>query len=246
MFSENRFDYFFSYSRDIYNEVAEEIITSLEYYGIKLWVDKTDVILGNNIYDALYKVLSRVRKSEGAIVLIDQSFFTKEWCLMELNYFIDNNITFLPILYRIDKARIPSEFSVIRQLNLVTINSYEDIPMAINKVLDSMLSRIKITQVESRIKSDILEVLTRDYLNEENNSVMAIIKADNIALCMRKLLELGQYKFIRDDYILFKVIHNKTLSVYQRGHIDRHDVKLVKLSVNKLLNKFNSSPEYEI
>ncbi|WP_422081464.1 toll/interleukin-1 receptor domain-containing protein [Ulvibacterium sp.] len=246
MFSEDPFDYFFSYSRDIYDAVAEEIITRLEYYGIKLWVDKTDVILGSNIYDLLDEVLSRVERSEGAIVLIDQSFFAKEWCLMELKYFIDNNITFLPILYGIDKANIPDEFSFLRQLNLATINSNEDIPMAINKVLDSMLSRIKITKTEFKLKSDILEVLIKDYLGEEGNSVMAIIKADNIALCMKKLLELSKYKFIRDDYFLFTLIHNKTSSIYQKSLIDRHDVKLVKLSVNKLLYKFNSYLGYEI
>ena len=75
MHDSKKYNYFFSYSRDIYDEIASLLIKNIEEYSLRLWVDKTDVLLGSNINLSIHKVLEDVKTWNGAIVLLDKSYF---------------------------------------------------------------------------------------------------------------------------------------------------------------------------
>lgn len=88
------FQYFISYSRDIYYEFVNHLNNMLNEIGLKTWIDKFEINIGDEIIDNLYTVLDKSADYYGIIFIFDETFFNKAWCIKELDYAMKKRIPF--------------------------------------------------------------------------------------------------------------------------------------------------------
>ena len=229
--SRNYFDLFFSYSRNSL-DIADQLINELEMYGIRVWFDRTDVVMGSQIKNNLKNVIEMSHEWIGMLTLMDQGYFNKDWCITELKYAIEYKVKLLPILYKFEKNEIPSTFSFLRELNIVTIRNHEDITYAINKILDCIVMNIDIVNRVHNSNS-IIKMLIMSYNNYAAIDNEKIICSDNIAWYLEYLY--GDL-LTHNERILIRIIHNKTKLLFQHGELTYFDYKLVFRTVEKILS----------
>lgn len=232
------YNFFFSYSRSINNDIIEQYITSLEDYGFKFWYDKIDVVLGKNINDELYKVLAACEHWSGMILFMDNSYFNKEWCTKELEYALGNNITVYPILIGISKQDIPGKYEVLKNHNLCTVRIKDDIQYAIQKTLFLFLSTINVP-IEKTLdvkQYPTLNQLVTDFKNANQQTSHILFICDNIALCLRYILIEKNSIIDETIKILYSVIHLTTKRYYIDGEVSRFQIRIV-VKATKLLLK---------
>lgn len=233
-----KYDYFFSYSRKI-NYITLKLIKVLDGYSIRIWVDRTDVSLGCNIYTNIDNVLKDVRNWMGAIVIFDKTYFQKDWCLKELNSFINNEVPILPILHGITKDEIPPEYKVLKKLNYLRYNNEDDIKPIINGILLSHINNYKYRCHTINIHLDIINALMQRILYKKANVYHAIIDYSNLAKCLQ--IQLKQCRFMIDafDKTLFSIIEDKVSDVYKDVTLSRNDYILARKALICLLKRFN-------
>ena len=232
---EKEFDLFLSYSRSSLT-MAEKIANELEKNGLRVWLDRTDVILGSNIYCNLLHTLTVAQNWLGIILLFDKTYFSKEWCIQELELSLKNGLTLYPILNEIEKAAIPSKYTFLKSLNMVTIRKPDDFDYAINKILSALISMNPPTKTVN-LHSDIYQVLTKSYNRLTRVENERVICADNIARLLECSLpnELTNY-----DFFLAKVIHNKCSKLFQLNSIEIYDIKVACDATDILLKRVKS------
>lgn len=245
MHDSKKYNYFFSYSRDIYDEIASLLIKNIEEYSLRLWVDKTDVLLGSNINLSIHKVLEDVKTWNGAIVLLDKSYFRKTWCLMELDYFLNNDIKIYPILYGMSRFDIPQKYRVINEMNIARITSPIDLHNVTNRIIDTFLSSINIEKsVELKSSSSILQALIDDWLYDQRINSITLIKIENIILLLRLLLKRQNYTLKLDEIILYRIISKKKEQmILSDGLLERYDFLIAQKTLMIILKKFNILPD---
>jgi len=110
-----QYDFFISYSKNIYDNFVKDFVIKLKSYGINLWLDQIDVHLGDEILSNLINILDSFKKANyGVIIIFDSSFFVKKWCIKELEYIVQNNISFFPILFHMEKKDIPEKYKFLK------------------------------------------------------------------------------------------------------------------------------------
>ncbi len=235
------YNFFFSYSRNINNDIIEQYITSLEEYGFKFWYDKVDVVLGKNINDELYKVLDACEYWNGMILFMDNSYFNKEWCIKELEYALGNNITVYPILIGISKQDIPDKYEVLKKHNLCTIRVKDDIKYAIQKTLFLFLNTINVAEEKQlNLKQHLtLKQLVTDFKNANQQTSHILFICDNIALCLRYILIENNVTIDETIKILYSVIHLITKRYYIDGEASRFQIRIVVKATELLLKICN-------
>lgn len=226
------YDLFLSYSRNSI-DTAAKISDELEKYGLSVWFDRTDVFLGNEIYTNLSDVLTRAKEWLGVLLLMDQTFFSKEWCIRELDLSIQNQLYLYPILNMMEKSIIPEKYSFLKSFNMVTIRCENDIDYAINKILDVSLQRY--TLPEKTINFNILfDKLVLAYNNHTRTNVEKVICADNLI----RYLECTSDPILEMSNSLHaNIVHNKCSKLFNTGKLDSFDIKVVCHATDIFLEK---------
>ena len=231
--SNNFYDLFLSYSRSSL-KLANKIIYSLEKYGIIVWFDRTDVLLGCDIKSNLCQVIKRVSNWIGMIVLIDSEYLHKEWCKMELDYALKNKINILPIFYKVEKNDLPCEYSFLKKMNVVTIRKDSDIDYTINKLLDFIIFHPNDLKFRT-IRHKLSPYLLTSYTEKSRTQNEKVICADNLALFLEIILGSSMSHYER---VLVNIIHIKTIELYSIGEISFYDIKIICHATNMLLKIF--------
>ena len=52
-----QYDFFVSYSKNIYNDFVKVLVNRIKRYGINLWIDQINVHLGDEILSNLFYIL---------------------------------------------------------------------------------------------------------------------------------------------------------------------------------------------
>lgn len=229
------YDFFFSYSRETV-EIANKLICNLEEYGIRIWYDRTDVVLGCNIRESLYSILNGVKESAwiGVIVMLDKSYFSKEWCLLELDFALRNKLKIFPILCGISKEDIPKKYAILKTINMVTIPPDNDLEYCINKILYVVIKYNEFTY-RSILNSTLLECLLIAYNKALTVSFEKCICADNIAYYI-ETTETTRLHY--NEQQLINLIHKKVKNLYKYSKLSYFDIKIICFATNKLLNIF--------
>ena len=225
------YDLFFSYSRSSI-DIAFSLINKLEEYGLYLWFDRNDVLLGCDIWQNISCVLEEARKWIGMIVLIDSEYLSKNWCTMEINYALSHNICLFPVFYRFEKEDLPSGFASLKNYNIVTIRNSSDIVNAIDRLIDSIISKITVSLIVDT-DSDIFTGLYNSYINLPRTNPDKIICADNIV----HYLEITHNnQFDHFERFIANVVHQKTRQLFCADTAHLYDIKIVCHALEKLLN----------
>lgn len=236
-----QYDFFISYSKSIYDDFVKGLVARLKKYGINLWIDQIDVHLGDEILCNLFNILDSLKKSNyGVIIIFDSSFFSKKWCIKELEYIVQTNISFFPILFHIEKEDIPEKYIFLRNYNMVTIrDEQKDIENAINRILDIYIQR-KYSQ-GMNIETIIFETLIRNYCTADKTSELVVLSADNIGLYITVWYK--NKHLLPDNYtsVLINIIHSKLLNYYNTSCLNEYDISLVRKATDRLINMYGNN-----
>lgn len=224
----NNYDFFLSYSRDVDIKLPEQLIENLEQYALRIWWDYDAIVLGSLIQDTFSKVLKESRTWVGAIILIDSTYMKKEWCKIELNYFINNNIPIFPVLIDVNKEYIQREEPRLIKYNFINLN----------------IESRKITNLEY-IVDLILDIFLIFYTGATNNSNKNINDFLSISSELPELILILMLDLINTK------TNDKNLKIIKIHSI--MDVLLAHLAYNKFqlyginkteFTKLNTIPHY--
>ena len=71
-----QYDFFISYSKNVYNDFVKDFVSMIKSYGINLWIDQINVHLGDEILSNLHNILDLFKEVYyGVIIILDSSFF---------------------------------------------------------------------------------------------------------------------------------------------------------------------------
>lgn len=235
-----QYDFFVSYSKNIYNDFVKDFINTIKRYGINIWLDQINVHLGDEILSNLFYILDSFKNANyGVIIVFDSSFFEKKWCIMELEYIVKNKISFFPILFHIEKSNIPDKYKFLRNYNMVTIrDEKKDIENATNRILDIYIQRNDCQKI--CIGTFIFETLIRNYCDADKTNGLVVLSADNIGLYIN-IWHKNNHLFI-DNYTnaLITIIHSKLIKYYNCSCISDYDISLVCNATDKLICMYGS------
>lgn len=234
-------DFFISYSKNVYNDFVKDFVNMIKSYGINLWIDQINVHLGDEILSNLHNILDLFKEVYyGVIIILDSSFFEKKWCIIELEYIIQNNICFFPILFHMEKVNIPEKYKFLRKYNMVTIRDEKiDIQNAINRILDIYIRRSDYQK--TTIHTTIFETLIRNYYNADKTNELIVLSADNIGLYIN-IWHQNNHLFV-DNYtkVLLSIIHFKLLTYFNSSYINDYDISLVCNATDNLINMYGEN-----
>lgn len=234
------YNFFISYSRDSNIELLETLINRLETLGFEIWYDKYDVVMGKNIYSGLENILEESKKWDGAILVLDKSYFEKNWCKYELEYFLNNSIPIYPILYLMNKEEIISDYNILKSLNLCRIKDEKGIDYAINKIIWKYLNNFNASNVKDfkiEDSNSLLKKLIYDFKNNINNNCYSkIFICDSIALCIQYSFYIKEIHLPKNVKILISIIHTYKSNYLLKGYINAFETKIVIKCTELLMN----------
>lgn len=233
---DKHYDLFLSYSR--YSlDTAERIERELEKYGLLVWLDRTDVILGSEIYTNLSDVLTKAKEWLGVMLLLDKTYFSKEWCIRELDLSIQNKLHIYPILNKMEKNDIPEKYSFLKSYNMVTLRGEKDMEYVINKILDALLQEYHLSEININT-STIYDKLVLAYYNQTRADIEKVICADNL---MRYLECSSSQAHKLLNCFLAKIIHNKCCKLFSTGELNSFDIKIVCHAADIVIDKIKQN-----
>lgn len=238
-----KFNFFLSYSRDADMEIIDKLKSILESFGFSIWYDKEEVILGHDIYNDLYSILNECKSWNGILTIIDKTYLTKDWCLRELDYAIENNLKIYPILLFLTKQELPSKYKKLKNINLCTIRRTADLNYAVYKIIYRFLTDYLSTAKYNNafISNLILDELVFSYRTGNKNDESIIFRCDNIAMCINYLLNNSNLRFDQDESIIFTLIHDIVKKYYILGKTNKLQIKIITKATDCLLTKYYSS-----
>ena len=236
-----QYDFFISYSKNIYDNFVKDFVIKLKSYGINLWLDQIDVHLGDEILSNLINILDSFKKSNyGVIIIFDSSFFVKKWCIKELEYIVQNNISFFPILFHMEKKDIPEKYKFLKNYNMFTVRKGKtDIEDAIDRILDIYIQRVN-PQAAS-ITTSVFETLIRTYCNADKTNEFIALSADNIGLYIT--IWYKNKHLLPDNYtnVLINIIHLKLLNYYNSSYLNDYDISLMCKATDRLISMYGNN-----
>lgn len=102
-----KWDIFISHASEDKATVAKPLAEMLESIGLKVWLDSNELNIGDSLTN---KINQGIANSKFGVIILSQSFFSKDWPIKELNSFLStetiDNKRILPIWHKIDKEYI--------------------------------------------------------------------------------------------------------------------------------------------
>ncbi len=253
----DNFDFFISYSKEDIDEIVLPLIKKLTQFGLRLWYYKNEILLGEDIHISLDKSLDKTKNSIGAIVILNDHFIEKSWCMKELNFFIDNQIKIFPLV-NLKKLSI-EDYSTLKDLENEPIHieseNFKNIDIIVNRILKVYISNAT-NDIELNLenKTNIM-ILYNDYLNTKdcNDNLLDITKIHNISNCIyceylkqsqhpskllnkNSLLENTELHF--NLLTLNKIIDLKFIGAMDKMAIDDDDVAICLVALYKIFELF--------
>ncbi|MEI4315734.1 toll/interleukin-1 receptor domain-containing protein [Streptococcus suis] len=224
------FQYFISYSRDIYYEFVNPLNNILNKIGLKTWIDKFEINIGDEIIDNLYTVLDKSADYYGIIFILDETFFSKAWCLKELNYALKKRISFFPVLYKIKKEDIPNEYTLLKNYNLLTVSSLKEIDYIVDRFILLHLNNIICKNIPKfSIDSYVGDFLLEQIRYSTVNSLDALFIVDNFSQYLRKQEKSCNFKLTHE--ILFCIAVTKLLKerLFRKDFQGEYHLKILEI-----------------
>lgn len=120
------YDVFISHANNDKEELIEELYSSLNRLGIKIFYDKESLIWGD---EWKKQILNGVSKAEFAIIVISKNFFDREWTEKELAEFLNRQNRngqklILPILHNISMKQLKNKYPSIADIQAINSKDY--------------------------------------------------------------------------------------------------------------------------
>ena len=120
------YDVFLSHASKDKAAIVEELNTSLEKLGVKIFYDKKSLEWGDKWKD---RILDGVHKAEFAIIVISENFFDREWTEKELYKFLNRQNRngqklILPILHNVSRKDLGEKYPSVADIQAIDSKDY--------------------------------------------------------------------------------------------------------------------------
>jgi Leucine-rich repeat (LRR) protein len=133
-------DVFISHASEDMEDVALPLFRALTAAGLKVWIDKQEIMLGDSIRE---KIDAGLAKSRFAVVILSQRFMDKMWTARELNGLLaiedEGEKVVLPVWHNISKE-VLTRYSPILSDRLAA-NTQDGIPAVASQIIDVVMYR---------------------------------------------------------------------------------------------------------
>ena len=148
-------DVFISHAQEDKAEVARPLAKLLTDQGLRVWIDETELTIGDSLRQKIDEGLS---KSKFGVVVLSESFFSKRWPQTELNALwsreTEVNKVVLPVWHRINRDVVAAVSPLLAdKLGVSTDEGLEPVAAAILKVAGGT-REITSQQLTSRYAAD--------------------------------------------------------------------------------------------
>lgn len=118
-------DFFISYCREDETNVAFPLHQHLTNLGLKVWLDRKQIMPGNQIYE---KIKDAIKSSKGVIAVIAEPYLTRGWTVEELKLTLQLEQTkeqsiLLPIFHRVSPETVWEFFPCLKNRAFEPLNS---------------------------------------------------------------------------------------------------------------------------
>lgn len=185
-------------SKDRYR-IVQPIVYNLKNYGVDIWYDRNELLLGDNRYEK--NILDGAQKCKYAIVVLSENTIsslcaTEEIRIIEERYNEDRVVVF-PVLYELKPDDIPETFGWVKKLIYKEVNhssgSLEICNHIACKITEDVLDDYKYRSIAEVLDAELLlpkpaiELLTKYCHIDRNNinsrvsllySIYTILKCD--------------------------------------------------------------------
>ncbi len=155
-----QYDIFISHASEDKAEVADPLANCLKEHGLKVWLDKFEITVGDSIHRSIEKGLS---SSRFGIVILSPHFFQKEWPQRELDALFAKNSddlkVILPIWHNISQQQVAQYSPLLADKLAATTNK------GIEAVAQEILRAIQLTLVQKTNKETSSSV---EHLSNES------------------------------------------------------------------------------
>ena len=220
------YDFFISHSSKDKIHITDELVNQLEHRGYKVWYDKNEILVSDNILEMVKKGL---KCSYCIIIVVTDNFFESKWTFYETGLFdASNNNSIIPLLYDV------SEINRAQLLSIIGNRKYLDRNSLASEVIVAELSKIlKRTQEENK------DIKTIEELKNIQKRLAAYetVNAEIISINIKEYLSFLE---TNKDYLILaakKIVKHVSVDLLRQKNV-RIDV-IENLSTVKLLENNN-------
>ena len=128
MSTKEDFDFFISHSRETKQLIAIPLAQYLSSMGIRVWIDRKRILVGNPIYS---EIQDAIKRSRFCIAIIDKNFLERPWPMNELELFYKKNPkSIIPIFVDLKKVIV---YNKIPWLNKIAFEKMNSQPFNLNE-----------------------------------------------------------------------------------------------------------------
>ncbi|MBQ3368111.1 toll/interleukin-1 receptor domain-containing protein [bacterium] len=151
------YDVFISHASSDKEEYVNDLKSSIDKLGVKVFYDKDTIQWGDNWKK---KLLEGIKTAEFAIIVISEKFFGREWTEKELNDFLKRQNSngqkiILPILHKISFDQLKEQYPSIADIQAIDSNKYscDQIALLFAKQLIQRIIRTNDSDDGKRVES---------------------------------------------------------------------------------------------
>ena len=150
---------FISYTSTEKDSLAIPLANELKKYGITTWIDKNEILNGEEILD---NICNAIKLCDSGIALISPQFLAKYWTKHEIELMCDeinkgNYFKLFIILVDVTKERFRKEFSKIKYRAFDCYTNSTDIYRLSQRIASSYYKNLH----QSLVKNQILDVILK-------------------------------------------------------------------------------------
>lgn len=208
------FDFFISHSSADKKLIVDNLVTTLQNMGYKVWYDKNEILAGDDILSFVKEGLS---SSYCIILVLTDNFVNSKWVFYETGIFdAKNDSRIIPLLYNISESNKNTVLNIIGNRKYLDMNSLtnEEAVSNLVKVLsrtqkenidlytvNTLYDLVKKLASYETVNSEIISIKLKEYLNLlENQKEYLILSAKRIVrIVSLDLLEMQNEKTIIDN-----------------------------------------------
>lgn len=249
------FDFFISHSSLDKKLIVDNLVTTLQNMGYKVWYDKNEILAGDDILSFVKEGLSN---SYCIVLVLTDNFVNSKWVFYETGVFdAKNNSRIIPLLYNISESNKNIVLNIIgnrKYLDMDSLTNEEAVSNLVKVLSRTQKENIDLYTVNTlydivkklasyeTVNSEIISIKLKDYLNLlENQKEYLILSAKQIVrIVSLDLLAMQNENTINDNISNISLL--ELLKKYNVGSINFREYVEFIISQDSEKNAYDYIP----
>lgn len=229
------FDFFISHSSIDKSTIVDNLVTTLENMGYRVWYDKKDILTGDDILSEIKKGLL---SSYCLILVLTDNFAKSKWVFYETGVFdIQKSNRIIPMIYNISKNNKKMLFSIIgnrKYLDMNAITNEEavsDLVKTLNRTKKENIDLYTINNLydiqkklasHETVNSEIISIKLKEYLDLlENQKEYLVLSAKQIV----KIVSIDLLKGYNENSAFDNIDNTMLLNLLKKYNVGSINIR---------------------